>query len=222
MDCVYSELVSKVRVGIFFQYSSHFEVCLKECKTPTDLPNPTLVLKSFMMCFIFFIFPNQYQFRLGRVGSDAVIKIIQRGKQRSTRWTQMTEFQWAVKTLPCLYQWKRRFVLFGRCHLSLNCRRQVRTTVMVKGGRFPFHAFVAKSMAAVKRNKRHQFKSRAGTPHFSPDTPHQGILLIRSCDTLLVMAKTKVTRDLTDSNVQTPSGRITCALEVAQKVARTC
>ena len=30
------------------------------------------------------------------------------------------------------------------------------------------------------------------------------------------MAKTKVTRDLTDGNVQTPSGRITSPLEVAQ------
>ena len=35
-------------------------------------------------------------------------------------------------------------------------------------------------------------------------------------DGLGAMTKTKVTRDLTDSNVQTPSGRITCALEVAQ------
>ena len=39
-------------------------------------------------------------------------------------------------------------------------------------------------------------------------------------DGLGAMAKTKVTRDLTDSNVQTPSGRITCALEVARALAR--
>jgi len=35
-------------------------------------------------------------------------------------------------------------------------------------------------------------------------------------DGLGAMAKTKVTRDLTDGNVQTPSGRITSPLEVAQ------
>ena len=35
------------------------------------------------------------------------------------------------------------------------------------------------------------------------------------------MTKTKVTRDLTDSNVQTPSGRITCELEVAQHLLTT-
>ena len=35
-------------------------------------------------------------------------------------------------------------------------------------------------------------------------------------DGIGAMAKTKVTRDLTDGNVQTPSGRITSPLEVAQ------
>jgi hypothetical protein len=40
-------------------------------------------------------------------------------------------------------------------------------------------------------------------------------------DGLDAMAKTKVTRDLTDNNVQTPSGRITCALEVAQHLCAT-
>ena len=40
-------------------------------------------------------------------------------------------------------------------------------------------------------------------------------------DGLGVMVKTKVTRDLTDSNVQTPSGRITSALETAQHLCAT-
>jgi hypothetical protein len=40
-------------------------------------------------------------------------------------------------------------------------------------------------------------------------------------DGLGAMAKTKVTRDLTDSNVQTPSGRITSALETAQHLRAT-
>jgi hypothetical protein len=35
-------------------------------------------------------------------------------------------------------------------------------------------------------------------------------------DGLGVMTKTKVTRDLTDSNHQTPSVRITCSLETTQ------
>jgi hypothetical protein len=42
-----------------------------------------------------------------------------------------------------------------------------------------------------------------------------------SWDGLGAMAKTKVTRDLTDSNVQTPSRRITSALETAQHLRAT-
>jgi len=43
----------------------------------------------------------------------------------------------------------------------------------------------------------------------------------RPWDGLGVMTKTKMTRDVTDSNVQTPSDRITCALEVAQHLCTT-
>jgi hypothetical protein len=40
-------------------------------------------------------------------------------------------------------------------------------------------------------------------------------------DRLGVMVKTKVTRDLTDNNVQTPSDRISCGLETVQHLCST-